>query len=120
MPNRKVKIRRQRIGVAGGGPVCDFCISPNRRWRYRTSRFHLPAEDGFQSYTDDGEWAACDSCKDDMEAGAFDAIDARRFLNMLATLRPGEVLDLDFGQRWAMRLREAFLAHKLEGPIADG
>jgi len=38
-----------------GTPICDFCSSPDVRWRYHSSDFEM----GLMLL---GDWAACDVC----------------------------------------------------------
>lgn len=60
-------------------PICDFCSSPDVRWRYPARDFVISALEGAGS---EGGWAACPACHALIERGLRDKLterSARRF-----------------------------------------
>ena len=53
--------------------ICDFCSSPDVRWRYPARSFVIPKY-AWESVTD---WAACGECKRLIEAGNHDGLITR-------------------------------------------
>lgn len=52
-------------------PICDFCLAPDPTWEFPANPTLIP--DGrFDASPDD--WAACDECRELIEAGDFDAL----------------------------------------------
>jgi hypothetical protein len=49
-------------------PLCDFCSSPEVKWRYEVETFTLKGIPGTRSVED---WAACDLCHEFIEDGDY-------------------------------------------------
>lgn len=61
--------------------VCDFCIASDPIWVYPAKSFHIdiaerqePGSVHTSSYGSVGDWGACQTCHDDIEADRWDAI----------------------------------------------
>lgn len=93
--------------------LCDFCLSPEFRWRYFTAIFTLPAEGPLSEYTDDGEWSACDECMLNITYHEVEPIIER--LRQHGTERGYELDEPD-----ARRMIDAFFHHAIGGPVAYG
>ena len=52
---------------------CDFCSSPEIRWRYPCKSFVTPTLDAMSN----GDWAACDDCRDLVESGKYHELAAK-------------------------------------------
>jgi len=57
-----------------GEEICDFCSSPEIKWRYPTKSFEYPSGPGFEKTGSHGDWAACDICHDFIESGDWDGL----------------------------------------------
>jgi hypothetical protein len=64
-------------------PVCDFCLSPDVVWEFPCAPLQLVGHPLFQ-WSDD-EWAACDGCKELVEAGRIGPLMERMLKGQQAT-----------------------------------
>lgn len=93
---------------------CDFCLSPEYRWRYFTSNFMLPADGTMPEYIDDGEWTACDECMLNVTYHEIEPI-------MERVERNAREVGIDFGDgAQTRRMIAAFFHHAIGGPVAYG
>lgn len=60
--------------------VCDFCSSHKVKWEFPCEDFQMPQMD----WGSENGWAACDECKDLIEADDWDAL-AQRALDTTAS-----------------------------------
>lgn len=77
-------------GALPGGGVCDFCSSNDPEWEYPAQSFdhqaYIVDEDGVEKAPDEqgsiGSWAACDDCKEFIEAGDLRGLSDRSLDHM--------------------------------------
>lgn len=82
--------------------VCDFCSSPRPRWRFPTKSF-VAMETRFCIDESKGDWAACDLCKEMIDANNLEGL-AERSIESLVFLHP-EILMLPEGSVGAFKGR---------------
>lgn len=91
--------------------VCDFCHR-EPRWWFPCETFAHPLDRDFEVT---GDWAACDGCRD--------LVDAERFGELVdrALASPGNRAPGEHGpafRAWLSALYAAFRRHRLPGPVA--
>jgi hypothetical protein len=104
------------MGV-GRAVICDFCSSPDVRWRYEAHSFVAAVELGF-THESVGAWAACDPCRGLIERRDREGLTARSFEALryqhpeLEILPEERLLDL---KNYLKEIHEMFFRHKLTG-----
>ena len=71
--------------------LCDFCSKPSPNWRYPASEFTTVPEPEQSPATSIGDWAACDTCHDLIEASEWIGLCVRSTETLIA-VRP-DLLD---------------------------
>lgn len=99
-------------------PQCDFCDSREIAWRYRAKSFALATTLTFKGIThtfpwgSEGDWAACDTCSNYIEAEDWDGLADRSYkTNPLAALFEAEEIS-DFRDA-LLRLFKEFQSHRI-------
>jgi hypothetical protein len=73
--------------VEASTPVCDFCLSPDVRWEFPATNMPLKGHPLINE--SEGEWAACDGCKDLVAAHKLGPLVERCIKGMQEAARPG-------------------------------
>lgn len=60
-------------GMGDSVSVCDFCAAPGPVWMYPSQNYTMKISP-HEEYLDDGEWYACQSCYEDIEADRWQAV----------------------------------------------
>jgi hypothetical protein len=98
--------RGDRTFVEAPTPMCDFCLSPDVKWEYPATRMPLVGHPLINEST--GEWAACDGCKELIDAHKLGPLVERSIRGQQEAARPDNAYTKPL-PIWRRELRENLL-----------
>lgn len=105
-------------------PLCDFCGSSNPKWQYEAQDFEQWRV-GRIAGMSIGFWAACDTCKEMIEAGERESLAERSTVALIAKAKVEFVFTRAQMEKFSAVCRgqvkaihDRFFQHKKGGPTA--
>jgi len=108
------------IAREAGDEICDFCSSPEIRWRFPCESFEYPAGPGFEKTGSHGDWAACQMCHNFIVSGDWDALADHTLETLLVKHPEFKMLtgdELQIVRRMMFQLHKRFKTHRMGDPL---